>query len=129
MSPRELAGTPFPTDLYDSINNGDGDIVDRVKLSCHQSTFPHEPRFCAHQPRGYLSLSRHQGSRLDHRILRILGSNKSRIRSPAKFRHNTVMKMAIPGQKEIHHALSMKRRPSKSMLPQEGVGGCTPRPR
>ena len=41
----------------------------------------------------------------------------------------TAKKIAKPGQNAIHGAWAMKRWAVFSMLPQDGAGGCWPRPR
>ena len=37
--------------------------------------------------------------------------------------------IAKPGNVAIHHASLMKSRPSASIAPHSGVGGCAPKPR
>jgi len=46
-----------------------------------------------------------------------------------RLKASTATMMATPGKTEIHGAVSRYVRPSFSMLPQEGVGGCADRPR
>src|ERR1700693_3167940 len=57
------------------------------------------------------------------------GSSASRRPSPNRFSDSTRMKIASPGQTAIHGACDMKFLAVLSMLPQEGLGGCWPRPR
>lgn len=58
-----------------------------------------------------------------------LGSNLSRSQSPRKFPERTTNPMAIPGNVEIHQAVSTRFLPSLIILPQDGAGGGIPTPR
>src|SRR3989475_1163849 len=57
------------------------------------------------------------------------GSNQSRSALPIRLITSVVRKIASPGNAAIHHEFSMYTRPSPSILPHAGVGGCTPSPR
>src|SRR4029078_4765995 len=58
-----------------------------------------------------------------------LGSSASRRPSPTRLNERTTRKIASPGQTAIQGALVRKRCAALSMLPQDGGGGCWPRPR
>src|SRR5262249_45311375 len=58
-----------------------------------------------------------------------LGSRMSRRPSPRRLNASTVTMIAMPGNTEIHGAVSRYVRPSLSMLPHDGVGGWADRPR
>src|SRR5438477_9574087 len=57
------------------------------------------------------------------------GSSASRRPSPTRLNDSTTRKIASPGQTAIQGALVRKRCAALSMLPQDGAGGCWPRPR
>jgi hypothetical protein len=57
------------------------------------------------------------------------GSRMSRSASPSRFRPSATAKMARPGNVAVHHSVITVVRPSATMRPQSGVGGCAPRPR
>src|SRR2546427_3910967 len=57
------------------------------------------------------------------------GSSQSRSALPIRLIASVVRKIASPGNAAIHQEFSMYTRPSPSMLPHAGVGGCTPSPR
>src|SRR5882724_8454782 len=57
------------------------------------------------------------------------GSSASRRPSPTRLNDSTTRKIARPGHSAIHGALVRKRYAELSMLPQDGAGGCWPRPR
>src|SRR5207244_2545115 len=57
------------------------------------------------------------------------GSSVSRSQSPSRLTLSAVRASAAPGNAASHHATYRKSRLSDSMLPQAGVGGCTPNPR
>src|SRR5882724_7718745 len=69
----------------------------------------------------------HEDERTGHTLS--LGSSVSRRPSPSRLMPSTVTRMARPGKVASHHAVDKYARPSASMPPQVGVGGCTPRPR
>src|SRR5882762_11136054 len=58
-----------------------------------------------------------------------LGSSASRRPSPIRLNDSTVRKIASPGQIAIQGALVRKRCAELSIEPQDGAGGCWPRPR
>src|SRR5690625_4697905 len=63
------------------------------------------------------------------RLLRMRGSSRSRRPSPRKLKPMTLSMIMSPGNTPIHHACFMKERPSASMRPQLGSGGCVPSPK
>src|ERR1700736_361867 len=60
---------------------------------------------------------------------RSLGSSASRRPSPTRLNDSTTRKIANPGQIAIHGALVRNRCAALSMLPQDGAGGCWPKPK
>src|SRR2546422_605657 len=62
-------------------------------------------------------------------LVQLLGSRTSRRPSPIRLNASTVSMMARPGKTEIQGAVSRYVRPSLSMLPHDGVGGCADSPR
>src|SRR5260221_333282 len=57
-----------------------------------------------------------------------VGSKASRKPSPTRLKANTVSAIASPGKIDIQGAVSRKVRPSLSMVPHDGAGGCVPNP-
>src|SRR5690606_11212442 len=57
------------------------------------------------------------------------GSSASRSPSPRRLKPSTARKMAAPGATDIQGACSMKFLATWSIWPQDGEGGCWPRPR
>src|SRR5690606_38006617 len=57
------------------------------------------------------------------------GSSASRSPSPRRLKPRTTRKIAPPGKTDIHGACDMKFFAVFSIEPQEGLGGCWPRPR
>src|SRR5262249_27024789 len=64
-----------------------------------------------------------------HHTPRSLGSRARRRASPVKFAPSTASTIARPGNADSHQAFPTYARPSLTMPPQLGVGGCTPSPR
>ncbi len=64
-----------------------------------------------------------------HRSRLSRGSRRSRRPSPRRLSPSTVMTMARPGKMARCGAIIMRVCASNSMRPQEGMGGCAPRPR
>src|SRR5690606_4357827 len=60
---------------------------------------------------------------------RCFGSSASLSPSPMTLKASTVTVMARPEKTASHGLLKMLLTPERIMLPQLGVGGCTPRPR
>ena len=58
-----------------------------------------------------------------------LGSSVSCKLSPRRFVAITTVNMASPGNVEIHHAGPSTSRPTATISPHSGVGGCAPSPR
>lgn len=52
------------------------------------------------------------------------GSSALRSPSPAKLIESVVTRIANPGKRETHQARLNVSRPSESMMPHSGVGGC-----
>src|SRR5262249_13177342 len=57
-----------------------------------------------------------------------LGSVASRMPSPTRLNPRTAPPMARPGTSDTHGAPRSRPRPSDTMAPQLGVGGCAPSP-
>src|SRR5690349_228501 len=57
------------------------------------------------------------------------GSSASRSPSPRRLKPSTARKIAAPGATDIQGACSMKFLATLSICPQDGEGGCWPRPR
>ena len=57
------------------------------------------------------------------------GSSRSRSPSPRRLKPSTHRNSAMPGTMPSQGACAMKPRPVLIMLPQDGSGGCAPRPR
>src|SRR5690606_30285798 len=57
------------------------------------------------------------------------GSRRSCSHSPTRLKPSTVTRISRPGNRAIHQAKAKVSLPAVSMLPQLGVGGCTPSPR
>src|SRR5206468_5435492 len=55
-------------------------------------------------------------------------SSASRRPSPSRFSPSTARPIATPGAIETHGATRSKSRPSATIAPHDGVGGCAPRP-
>src|SRR5258705_6902483 len=55
-------------------------------------------------------------------------SSASRRPSPSKLRPSTARPIATPGAIETHGATRSRSRPSATIAPHDGVGGCAPRP-
>ena len=68
------------------------------------------------------------GENAHARDLLIRGSCRSRRPSPSRLSPRTVSTIARPGNSAMCGASEMKVWASASMRPQEGVGGCAPRP-
>src|SRR5579883_46916 len=64
-----------------------------------------------------------------HQSLPGRGSVSARRVSPMTLKASTVRNMKIAGRKASHGAMSRLSRPSPIMLPHDGAGGGTPRPR
>src|SRR5439155_24898052 len=62
-----------------------------------------------------------------HRV--VPGSRQSRRPSPSRLNDNEHRKMAMPGKIASRGACETYDCASESITPQDGVGGCTPRPR
>src|SRR5258707_14632236 len=62
-------------------------------------------------------------------VYRSRGSSASRRPSPTRLNDSTTRKIASPGHSAIHGALVRKRGAALSMLPQDGEGGCCPKPK
>src|SRR6185437_12340384 len=61
--------------------------------------------------------------------LRFSGAVRSRTPSPSRLMARTRVKRATPGMVITHGLKNMYSLPSATISPQEGSGGCTPRPR
>src|SRR5207244_10778309 len=59
----------------------------------------------------------------------LVGSSASRTASPSSVHATTTSTSATPGAVATQCALTSVSRPEAIMLPHDGVGGCTPRPR
>ena len=57
------------------------------------------------------------------------GSRTSRSPSPKKLNARLTTKIARPGNVETHHCSNKYWRPSDTMAPHSGDGGCAPKPR
>lgn len=62
-------------------------------------------------------------------MFRCLGSSRSRIQSPNKFKESTTSRIATPGKKDTHQAETTNSRPSATISPQAGVGRGMPAPK
>src|SRR5258708_1862390 len=99
---------------------GDGDLISR---HCEERSDEAIQLFRVRH-NGLFRCARNDG--FDYRSR---GSRASRRPSPTKLNDSTTRKIAKPGHIAIHGAVVKKRCAAFSMLPQEGAGGCWPRPK
>src|SRR5215831_10493307 len=76
--------------------------------------------------RDFSARFRSRGAALAHAVL---GSSRSRRPSPRRLSPSTVRAIAPPGNTANHGFIDRKLCASRSMSPQDGCGGCVPRPR